>query len=51
VVLGTFTTDRDLVLDPRAAGLATALVALLLRAPVVVALLAAAAVTAGLRLL
>jgi hypothetical protein len=51
VVLGTFSTDRDLVLDARAAGLATALVALLLRAPVVVALLAAAAVTAGVRLL
>jgi hypothetical protein len=51
VVLGTFTTDRDVVLDARSAGLATALVALLLRAPVVVALLAAAAVTAGVRLL
>jgi hypothetical protein len=51
VVLGTFTTDRSVVLDARAAGLLTALVALLLRAPVVVALLAAAAVTAGLRLL
>jgi hypothetical protein len=51
VVLGTFTTDRSVVLDARAAGLLTALVALLLRAPVVVALLAAAAVTAGVRLL
>jgi hypothetical protein len=51
VVLGTFTTDRDLVLDARAAGLVTALVALLLRAPVLVALIAAAVVTAGVRLL
>jgi branched-subunit amino acid transport protein len=51
VVLGTFTSDRTLVVDARAAGLATALVALLARAPVVVALIAAAAVTALLRLL
>jgi branched-subunit amino acid transport protein len=51
VVLGTFTSDRTLVVDARAAGLATALVALLARAPVVVALVAAAAVTALLRLL
>jgi branched-subunit amino acid transport protein len=50
VVLGTFTTDQDLVLDPRAAGLAAALVALLARAPVVVALVVAAAVTALVRL-
>jgi branched chain amino acid efflux pump len=51
VVLGTFTTGRTLVLDPRAAGLAAAAVALLARAPLLVAILAAAVVTAGLRLL
>jgi uncharacterized membrane protein len=43
---------RTLVLDgPRLAGLAAAVVALLLRAPFLVVLLAAALVTAGLRVL
>jgi hypothetical protein len=49
VVIGTFTTERTLVLDARAAGLAAALAALLARAPVVVALVIAAVVTAGVR--
>jgi branched-subunit amino acid transport protein len=46
IVTNTFATGRDLVVDPRAAGLAAALVAVLLRAPVLVVILAAA-VTAG----
>jgi hypothetical protein len=51
VVIGAFTTQREIVVDARALGLGVALVALLLRAPLVVALVAAAAVTALARLL
>ncbi|MFE0102704.1 AzlD domain-containing protein [Streptomyces sp. NPDC059009] len=47
----TFADDRVLVLDARAAGLAAAAVALLLRAPFLVVIGAAVAVTAGLRAL
>jgi hypothetical protein len=50
VVIGAFSTQRELVVDARALGLGVALVALLLRAPLVVALVAAAAVTALARL-
>jgi branched-subunit amino acid transport protein len=50
VVLGAFSTGTQLVVDARAAGLAAALVALLARAPLVVVLVAAAAVTALVRL-
>ena len=46
VAVQTFTTGQQLVLDARAAGLAVAVVALLLRAPFLVVVLAAA-VTAG----
>jgi branched-subunit amino acid transport protein len=51
IVTGTFAAGRSLVLDERAAGLAAALVALALRAPALVVILAAAATTAGLRAL
>jgi hypothetical protein len=51
VVIGTFSTGRELVLDARVLGVAAALVALLARAPLVVALIGAAAVTALARLL
>lgn len=47
----TFATGQELVLDARAAGLAAAAVALLLRAPFLVVVAAAVAVTAGLRAL
>lgn len=50
VVTGTFTTGGALVVDARAVGLGVALVALLARAPVVIALVAAAAATALVRL-
>lgn len=46
----TFSTGRHLVLDVRAAGLAVAMVAVLLRAPFLVVVVAAAAATALLRL-
>ncbi|MGN6088706.1 MAG: AzlD domain-containing protein [Actinomycetales bacterium] len=46
----TFGTGRGLALDPRAAGLAAATVALVLRAPFLVVVVAAAVVTALLRL-
>ncbi|MFJ2773042.1 AzlD domain-containing protein [Streptomyces sp. NPDC087300] len=46
-----FADGRELVLDARAAGLAAAAVALLLRAPFLVVIAAAVAVTAGLRAL
>jgi len=49
VVVQTFAAGKQLVLDARAAGLAAAMVALSLRASVLVTLLAAAATTAGLR--
>jgi uncharacterized membrane protein len=51
VAIGTFGTGRALVLDARAAGLAAAGVALLLRAPFLLVVLVAAAVTALVRLL
>lgn len=46
-----FADGRVLVLDAKAAGLAAAAVALLLRAPFLVVIAAAVAVTAGLRTL
>ncbi|MFI1678673.1 AzlD domain-containing protein [Streptomyces sp. NPDC020607] len=46
-----FADGRVLVLDAKAAGLAAAAVALLLRAPFLVVIVAAVAVTAGLRAL
>src|SRR5436305_4626277 len=50
VAVGTFSDGRHLVLDARAAGLAAAVVALLLRAPFLVVVLMAATVTALVRL-
>ncbi|MEU8893735.1 AzlD domain-containing protein [Streptomyces sp. NPDC048442] len=47
----TFATGQELVLDARAAGLAAAALALLLRAPFLVVVGAAVAVTAGVRAL
>ncbi|MGW3626844.1 AzlD domain-containing protein [Streptomyces sp. NPDC000880] len=47
----TFSTDSSLVLDARAAGLAAAALALVLRAPFLVVVAAAVAVTAGVRAL
>ena len=49
VVSSTFVTEQRLILDARAAGLAAGVVALWLRLPVLVALVAAVAVTALLR--
>lgn len=46
VVTATFATDDRLVLDERAVGLAVAVVALVLRAPVLAVVVAAAAATA-----
>jgi len=51
IVTNTFATGRDLVLDARAAGLAAAAVAVLLRAPVLVVILVAAVTAGGLRAL
>ena len=51
VVVQTFASGRELVLDARAAGLAAAIVAVALRASVLVVLLVAALTTAGLRAL
>jgi branched-subunit amino acid transport protein len=51
VVVETFAHGKDLVLDARAAGLAAAMAVLALRGSVLVVLLAAAAVTAGVRAL
>jgi branched-subunit amino acid transport protein len=51
IVTNTFATGRDLVVDPRAAGLGAALVAVLLRAPVLVVIVIAAGTAAGLRAL
>jgi branched-subunit amino acid transport protein len=52
VVVQSLADGRSLELNaPRLAGIAAAVVALLLRAPFLVVLLAAAAVTAGLRLM
>jgi branched chain amino acid efflux pump len=47
----TFSTDSSLVLDARTAGLAAAALALVLRAPFLVVVGAAVAVTAGVRAL
>lgn len=49
IVTNTFATGRHVVLDPRAAGLAAALVAILLRAPVLVVIVVAAGTAALLR--
>lgn len=51
VAVQTFVSGPALVLDARAAGVAAALVAVLLRAPFAVVVLVGAGVTAGLRLL
>jgi branched-subunit amino acid transport protein len=51
VMVQTFASGRELVLDARAAGLAAAAVAIALRASVIVVLLAAALTAAGLRAL
>lgn len=51
VAVQTFGQGRTLVVDARAAGLAAAAIAVLGRAPFVVVLLVAAAVTAAVRLL
>jgi branched-subunit amino acid transport protein len=50
VATQTLGGDRELVLDERAAGIAAAAVAIALRAPILVAVVAAAVVTALLRL-
>jgi len=49
IVTNTFASGRDVVVDPRAAGLAAALVAVALRAPVLVVILVAAVTAGGLR--
>lgn len=51
VAIQTFADGQELVLDARAAGLAAAIVALMLRAPFIVVVVVAAAVAAGLRAL
>lgn len=51
VLTGTFTDDQELTLDPRAAGLGCAAVAVVLRAPLLVTVLVAAAGTAAVRAL
>lgn len=51
IVTGTFADDGELVLDERAAGLAVAAVGIVLKAPLLVALVGAAATTALLRAL
>lgn len=51
VAVGSFADGRRLTLDARAAGLAAAVVALLLRAPFLVVVVSAAAATALVRLL
>ncbi len=49
VATASFTTDEDIVIDERVAGMAAAVVALSLRAPVLVVVVLAAATTAALR--
>ncbi len=49
IVTGAFVSQRDVVLDARAAGLAAAAVALVLKASLLVVLVVAAATTALLR--
>ena len=51
VAVQTFTVGQTLVIDARAAGVAAAVVALLLRAPFLVVVLVAALVAAGARAL
>jgi branched-subunit amino acid transport protein len=51
VATQAFATDEELVIDERAAGLLAAGVAILLRAPLLVVVLVAAATAAGLRAL
>jgi hypothetical protein len=51
VATQTFTTGRDLTIDARAAGLAVAAVAMLVRAPFLVVIVAASAATALVRAL
>lgn len=51
VVVGTFASGDELVLDARAGGLAAAGAAVLARAPMLVVVVAAAGVTAALRAL
>lgn len=51
VLTGTFTDDQELTLDPRAAGLGCAAVAVVLRAPLLLTVLVAAAGTAAVRAL
>jgi len=50
VVVATFSNARSLTLDARAAGLAAAAIALVLRAPFIVVVLVAILVTAAVRL-
>jgi branched-subunit amino acid transport protein len=51
IVVETFSDGKELVLDARAAGVAAAMVVLALRGSMLIVLLAAAAVTAGVRAL
>jgi branched-subunit amino acid transport protein len=51
VLTGTFTDEKELTLDPRAAGLGCAALAALLRAPLLVTVLVAAVGTAVVRAL
>jgi branched-subunit amino acid transport protein len=51
VAVGTFADGRGLVVDARAAGVAAAFIALLLRAPFLLVVIVAAAVAALVRLL
>jgi len=51
VATQTFADEQSLVIDPRAAGVAAAAVAIALRAPLVVTIVLAAVVTAALRAL
>jgi hypothetical protein len=48
VAVQTFTNGKSLVIDQRLAGLAVAVIALILRAPFAVVVLSAAATSAGL---
>jgi branched-subunit amino acid transport protein len=48
VAVQTFTNDKNLVIDQRLAGLAVAVIALLLRAPFAVVVISAAATSAAL---
>jgi branched-subunit amino acid transport protein len=51
IATNTFASGKHLVVDARVAGLGAAAVALMLRAPVLVVIIVAAVVTAGLRAL